>query len=240
VQFFSLPEFFKQARVTQPFPTLLDDDEELLSYKRRHPRGAAMTRAERLALQAQQEIQDLISELQTKAIQEKVNWKDITEAKYLVAQTLMTLQEITAQGIPALEKALILSSSWLLGAIARFSTSSEDHADHLAKMDRLILGVSQFLNRKYLTARLQKVARLLRHSLLLVPDELPAQAKNFGTLYLSILKRKNPKKIDGPYFYPNLPWETWRRMQAAKGQNGSGAGTVLWREYLHPLKGRVI
>lgn len=36
----------------------------------------------------------------------------------------------------------------------------------------------------------------------------------------------------GPYVYPSIRYTTFLNMLAAKGKNGSGAGSVMWREFL--------
>lgn len=53
--------------------------------------------------------------------------------------------------------------------------------------------------------------------------------QGIGTLTVMI----RTKKLYGPYTYPAVPLKVWNMMKNAKGRNGSGAGTVFWRLYLH-------
>lgn len=41
------------------------------------------------------------------------------------------------------------------------------------------------------------------------------------------------------YTYPGVSLFTWQEMKAAKGRDGSGAGTVFWATYLRGFKGSV-
>lgn len=57
------------------------------------------------------------------------------------------------------------------------------------------------------------------------------QGAALGTLGLIIVTRPG-NVIYGPYYYPDVPLETWRAMKQARGMYGSGAGSVFWRQYL--------
>ncbi len=47
-------------------------------------------------------------------------------------------------------------------------------------------------------------------------------------------------KEGGSYTYPGVPMQTWEAMKKAKGQNGSGAGSIFWATYLRGHKGTFI
>lgn len=44
-------------------------------------------------------------------------------------------------------------------------------------------------------------------------------------------------KTGDSYTYPGVSLKVWEAMKAAKGRNGSGAGTVFWALYLRAFKG---
>lgn len=56
--------------------------------------------------------------------------------------------------------------------------------------------------------------------------------EEYGTLRLYVLKKYRPKKIYGPYDYPNVLSSVWKEMREAVGGYGTGAGTIFWRKNL--------
>lgn len=56
--------------------------------------------------------------------------------------------------------------------------------------------------------------------------------EGIGTLTINI-QRDGDSKLYGPYTYPVVPLRVWALMKQAKGKNGSGAGSVFWKLYLH-------
>lgn len=60
------------------------------------------------------------------------------------------------------------------------------------------------------------------------------KAARTGNLTIMINSDNNPKQLwYGPYTYPGIKIEIWELMQQAKGKNGTGAGSVFWRYWLH-------
>lgn len=55
-----------------------------------------------------------------------------------------------------------------------------------------------------------------------------------GTMILWIQSDKDPKhRWYGPYVYPHIDKQLWLLMKEAKGKNGTGAGSIMWKYFLH-------
>jgi len=54
-----------------------------------------------------------------------------------------------------------------------------------------------------------------------------------GTLTIMVNSDKTPGKWYGPYTYNQVRIETWEAMTQARGKNGTGAGSVFWKDFLH-------
>lgn len=59
-------------------------------------------------------------------------------------------------------------------------------------------------------------------------------SKKFDTGELTIwIQSDKSNKSYGPYTYPLFERSVWSLMKLAKGKNGTGAGSVFWKYYLH-------
>jgi len=233
IRFWHLPPHINENKLPDPFKELLKDTPLRVNPTKYEKAEDAF----KVALKWVRKAQALCKQAIAEAIAEERPY-EIPNIERIIAlgkEISTFIKKVSKEGIKNEDaEHAILSSSWLYAGIVSWGNMSMDTNEYSDRVHSFISQVTLLLVDPLLPSLALTAVLCLRYALLLLPETINVtpEVATSGTLKVSILKRYAPKRMYGPYHYPNVPNNTWKEMQSAVGSYGTGAGTIFWRRYL--------